>query len=74
MENINNMINDIEARRRSLVFKTEIAREKADFKDILKDLGKNSFEAGTKILLEAPFEVFSKSMKAIYNKNMEQRL
>lgn len=63
-----NMLKKREARAKSPAFKAEMVIEKNEFKDILKDLRKNSFEAGTKTLLKAPFEVFSKSMKAIYNK------
>jgi hypothetical protein len=62
------MMNKREIRKSSPAFLAEMAREKTEFKVILKELGKNSFEAGTKTLLKAPFEVFSKSLKAIYNK------
>lgn len=61
------MINEREARSKSPRFKAEMAKEKTEFKDILNNLGKNTFEAGTKTLLKAPFELFSKSLKAIYN-------
>ncbi|MFA5751172.1 MAG: hypothetical protein WC898_02680 [Candidatus Paceibacterota bacterium] len=57
-----------EQRGRSIRFQVEIARENEEFKRILNDLGKNTFEAGVGIILKTPTALFLNALKTIYNK------
>jgi hypothetical protein len=62
------MMNKREARLKSPAFIAEMAKEKMEFKSILKDLGSNTLDAGYGVLLKTPGQLFMNSMKAIYNK------
>lgn len=56
-----------EARLHSPGFMAEMAREKAEFKGILKDFGKNTLDAGYNVILKTPGQLFMNTMKAIYS-------
>lgn len=68
MNFLEKIVNDREVRLRSPGFMAEMAREKAEFNDILKDLGNNTLDAGCSILWKAPVGLLGNALKTIYNK------
>jgi len=57
-----------EARGRSPAFRAEMAKEKAEIMKALGDLGNNTFELGTGIILKTPTALFLNAFKAMYSK------
>lgn len=64
---IRNEVAKREARGRSPAFKAEMARENAEFSDILHKLGKNTFDAGVTTLLKTPTDMFLNALKVMYD-------
>ncbi len=58
-----------EARDHSPAFQAEIARENAEFMNILGDLGNNTLDAGVGIVLKTPTALFLNAMKTLYKKD-----
>jgi hypothetical protein len=63
-----NMMRAREARGRSPDFQAEMARENAEFAEILNKLGKNTYDLGVNMILKAPTSVFLKAFKTLYDK------
>lgn len=64
---IENAMRAREARGRSPAFRAEMARENAEFMNVLNDLGKNTFDAGVGIILKTPTILLLNSFKAMHN-------
>lgn len=56
-----------EARGRTPEFQAAIAHEKAEFSNILHELGENALDAGMTTLLKTPTETFLKALKSLYS-------
>ena len=58
MNFLEKMKNAREARAKTPEFQADMAKEMAEFKEILKDLGKNTLDAGATILFKAQQRYF----------------
>ena len=58
-----------ETRGKDPAFQAEMAKEKAEFGNILGGLGSTAFEAGVTTLIKTPTELFLKGLKTAYSKN-----
>ena len=65
---IENMMIAREARGRSPAFQAEIVRENTEFRDILNDLKKETFDTGVAIVLKTPTSLMLNALKTIYKK------
>ncbi len=63
-----NMMNAREARGMTPAFQAEMARENAEFMDILGHLGSNTFDAGVSVILKTPTTLFLNAIKTLYSK------
>jgi hypothetical protein len=57
-----------ERRARSPAFKAEIAKENAEFKNVLAELGQNTWNTGVNTLLKTPYHLLVNALKAMHSK------
>lgn len=57
-----------EARAHSPAFQAEMVKENAEFMKVLGNLGSNTFDAGTGLILKTPYKLFTNALKTIYDK------
>ncbi len=68
-----NIMRARETRARSPAFQAEMARESAEFKTILTDLGKNTLKTGFGLFVKGPATIMMNTVKAVYKKEAKDK-